>query len=37
MSPLPQEVILVHGEAGAKRGLQVAIEAHFSGMKVRIP
>ncbi len=37
MSPLPQEVILVHGEAGAKRVLQAAIEARFSGVKVRIP
>ncbi len=37
MNPLPREVILVHGEAGAKRALQMAIEARFSGVKVRIP
>jgi metallo-beta-lactamase family protein len=37
MNPLPREVILVHGEAGAKRVLQAAIAARFAGVEVRIP
>ena len=37
MSALPQEEVLVHGEAGTKRALQEAIEARFARVVVRIP
>jgi metallo-beta-lactamase family protein len=32
----PREVILVHGETGAKQNLQAALRARFAGMEVRI-
>jgi metallo-beta-lactamase family protein len=32
----PREVILVHGETGAKQSLQAALRARFAGMEVRI-
>ncbi|WP_346014677.1 MBL fold metallo-hydrolase [Thiocystis violacea] len=32
----PREVILVHGETGAKQSLQAALRGRFAGMEVRI-
>jgi metallo-beta-lactamase family protein len=37
MSPLPKEVILVHGEQRAKRALRQALRTRFAGLSVRIP
>jgi metallo-beta-lactamase family protein len=37
MSPPPREVILVHGEQGAKIALQEALLQRFAGIQVSIP
>jgi metallo-beta-lactamase family protein len=36
MNPLPREVILVHGERGAKLALQAALRDRFAGIGVSI-
>jgi len=36
MDPLPQEVVLVHGEERAKRSLQAVLQARFAGVSVRV-
>ena len=37
MTPPPGEVVLVHGERGAKLALRQALQERFSGLEVRIP
>jgi metallo-beta-lactamase family protein len=37
MSPPPREVILVHGEQGAKIALREALLQRFAGIQVSIP
>jgi len=36
MDPLPEEVVLVHGDDRAKRTLQAVLQARFAGVEVRI-